>query len=222
MGRKFTGKFQVFRDRVHAGELLASLIGLGKLPGGMVLTIPNGGIPVGITVARRLNLGFDLAICRKLQIPWNTEAGFGAIAPDGSTILNRRLVEHLGLDRETIEKQKAKALRQILERERLFRGGEARPNLRGLPVLLVDDGLASGYTMLAAVRYAVSLGASKVFVGVPTASPGALSLVAGEVEKIYCVNVRSDLLGFAVADAYEHWYDLSDEEALAWLRKFKG
>jgi predicted phosphoribosyltransferase len=220
---RLLGKFYVFKDRLHAGEALARLLQRsGEGSEGLVLAIPNGGIPVGVVLAEKLRLGFDLAICRKLQIPWNKEAGFGALAPDGSLALNKRLMESLNLNSKALEAQKEKALEELKAKERRFRGDRPPPNLKGKNVILVDDGLASGYTVLAAVRYAWRSGASKVVVAVPTGSIGALRLVAGEASKVYCANVRGDLLGFAVADAYQQWYDVGDEEAVHWLRKASG
>ena len=213
------GKFYVFRDRVEAGETLAEMLqACEDVSGALVLAIPNGGVPVGATLAKKLKLDFNVIVCRKLQIPWNPEAGFGAVAPDGSLIINRRMVEALNLDSETIERQKVKALSEVRLKEGLFNAGE-KLNLKGGTVILVDDGLASGYTMLAALKFAEKVGSTRRIVAVPTASPKALSLIAGEAWRIYCANVRSDLLGFAVADAYENWYDVSDEEALEWLKK---
>ena len=214
------GKPYVFKDREHAGQLLAQLVLKDeKFRGDLVLAIPNGGIPVGVVLAESLGLKFDLAICRKLQIPWNPEAGFGAVAPDGTLVLNFELLRSLKLSSEVVEKQRLKALESVREREKALRVGRRPLRLEGLRVVLVDDGLASGYTMLAAIRYAYNLKASKVYVAVPTASPEALWKVVEEVEKVYCPNVRSSLLGFAVADAYQNWHDLEDEEALRWLRR---
>ncbi|RLI26893.1 MAG: phosphoribosyltransferase [Candidatus Hecatellales archaeon] len=211
------GKYYVFRDRVEAGERLAGMV-KGETVS-LLLAIPNGGIPVGVVLAGRLKAGFNLLICRKLQIPWNREAGFGAVAPDGSLALNEALMRGLNLDLKVLEEQKRKALEELRVKEAELRGGRPPPSLKGRSLLLVDDGLASGYTMLAAVRYAWRAGALRVSVAVPTCSTGALRLVASEASKVYCANVRGDLLGFAVADAYQHWHDISDEEALKWLGK---
>ncbi len=131
-------------------------------------------------------------------------------------------MENLSLNSKVLEAQKRRALEELKEKERAFRGNRPPPNLKGKHVILVDDGLASGYTMLAAVRYAWKSKASKVAVAVPTGSVRALKLVAGEAWKVYCANVRGDLLGFAVADAYQQWYDVSDGEALEWLRRISG
>ena len=216
---ELTGKFYVFKNRVEAGQTLAQMIQESEeSSAALVLAIPNGGIPVAVTIASTLHLECGVLICRKLQLPWNPEAGFGAVAPDGSLVINERMVRELSLNAEAIRRQKLKALKEIKLKEKLF-GAVEKFSLKGRTVLLVDDGLASGYTMFAALKFAEKAGSERRIIAVPTASPKALSLVSGEAWKIYCANVRSDLLGFAVADAYLNWYDVDDEEALTWLRK---
>jgi putative phosphoribosyl transferase len=146
-----------------------------------------------------------------VQIPWSPEAGFGAVTWDGKTILNEGLVEQLGLTEEDVEKAVAETKRNIAERLRKFRGNKPLPQLSGRIVLLVDDGLASGFTMLAAAQSVRDKGPKKVVVAVPTASLGAVELLESEVDEIVCLNIRSGQ-SFAVAGAYEEWHDLSDEE----------
>jgi predicted phosphoribosyltransferase len=189
-----------------------------KLSEALVLAIPNGGIPVAVSLAKTLRLSLKVLVCRKLQLPWNPEAGFGAIAPDGSLVINEEMVKALGLNNEAIRIQKLKALSEIKLKEKLFETVK-KHSLKDKTVILVDDGLASGYTMLAALKFAKKANSEKRVVAIPTASLGALRLISDEAWKIYCANVRSDLLGFAVADAYRNWYDVCDEEAAAWLRK---
>jgi len=215
----FRERVFVFRDRVEAGKLLAEKLreyaGKGNV---IVLTVPAGGVPVGYAVAKELAIPMDLAVVRKVQIPWNTEAGFGAVTWDGETVLNEPLVEQLGLTREEIEGSISKTKRIIQERLRKFRGYRPMPHLRDKVVILVDDGLASGFTMLAAARSARKRTPEKVIVAVPTASLGAVELLAPEVDEIVCLNIRSGP-SFAVANAYESWYDLTDEEVIRILEK---
>ena len=148
-------RVHVFRDRFQAGKLLAEKLreyyGKGNV---IVLAIPAGGVPVGYTVAKELAVPMDVVVVRKVQIPWNTEAGFGAVTWDGEMVLNEPLVEQLGLTREEIEESISKTKRIIQERLRKFRGDKPMPQLRDKVVILVDDGLASGFTMLAAARSA--------------------------------------------------------------------
>ena len=215
----FRERVFVFRDRVEAGKLLAEKLreysGKGNV---IVLAVPAGGVPVGYAVAKELAVPMDVVVVRKVQIPWNTEAGFGAVTWDGEMVLNEPLVEQLGLTREEIEGSISKTRRVIRERLRKFRGDKPMPHLRDKVVILVDDGLASGFTMLAAARSARKRTPEKIIVAVPTASLGAVELLAPEVDEIVCLNIRSGP-SFAVADAYENWYDLTDEEVIRILEK---
>jgi putative phosphoribosyl transferase len=151
-------------------------------------------------------------VVRKVQIPWSPEAGFGAVTWDGKIFLNEGLVEQLQhLTVEDIEDAIAETKRNIAERLQKFRGDKPLLNLRDKIVLLVDDGLASGFTMLVAARSVKESKPQKIVVAVPTASLGAIELLAAEVDEIACPNIRSAPM-FAVAEAYENWYDLTDEE----------
>ena len=212
-GRKF-----VFRDRLHAGEVLAEKL-RSVLPDGneLVLAIPAGGVPVGYALAKKLDMPLDVVVVRKIQIPWNTEAGFGAITWDGRQILNEPLVAQLGLGTEAMEQCISQTRQVAREKNQRFRGERPFPDLTGRTVVLVDDGLASGFSMLAAAESIKARRPRKVIVAVPTGSANAIALLAPRVDELVCLNVRSGPL-FAVADAYENWYDLSDEEVLGYLR----
>ena len=204
-------KIKVFRDRFQAGKLLAEkLRNYSAQENVLVLVIPAGGVPVGHTVAKELSVPMDVVIVRKAQIPWNTEAGFGAVTWNGETVINELLVEQLGLTEEDIEESISKTKRNIEERLRKFRGNKPMSPVKDKTIILVDDGLASGFTMLAAVRSLRKRQPRKIIVAVPTASSGAIDLLKSEVDEIVCLNIRSG--SFAVADAYENWYDLTDEE----------
>ncbi len=215
----FRDKQFVFKDRVHAGQLLAT-----KLKNHVdrvnvqLLAIPAGGIPVGHTIAKNLDLPLDVIIVRKIQIPWNTEAGFGAVSYNGTVLLNESLVAQLGLTSEIVQWCISQTQQIIRERLEKFRGNKPFPDLKKKIVILVDDGLASGSTMLVAVKSVQKQTPEKIVVAVPTASTGAIELVAPSVNKLICLNIRSGPI-FAVADAYQKWYDLSDEEVIEILRK---
>jgi putative phosphoribosyl transferase len=223
MSAKITGKpafrdrVSVFIDRFEAGKLLADelqeYIGDRDV---VVLAVPAGGVPVGYMVAKKLAVPLDVLVVRKVQIPWATEAGFGAVTWDGKVLLNEDLVRQLGLTQEEIENAIAETKRNIQRRLRKFRGNKPMPNLTGKVVILVDDGLASGFTMLAAVKSVKDKNPGRVIVAVPTASKGAIEVLAAEVEEIVCPNIRTGT-SFSVADAYEKWYDLTDEEVLRLL-----
>ena len=208
----------VFRDRDEAGVLLARSLESLRGRDAVVLAIPSGGIPIGLAVAAHLNLPFDLLIIRKLPIPGNPEAGFGAISLEGDVVLNRPMVRMLGLSDVQIERQAESVREELKTRDRLFRGGRPPAELRGRTLILTDDGLASGYTMMAAIRQARREGPAEIVVAVPTASLHTIDLLAGEVDRIVCLNIRTGSY-FAVAEAYRNWYDLSRDEVVALLRE---
>ena len=207
-------RVSVFQDRFQAGKLLADKLRdhAGK-ENVIVLAVPAGGVPVGYMVSKELDVPMDVMIVRKIQIPWNTEAGFGAITWNGKIVLNQGLAEQLDLTKEEIETSILKTKRNIQERLKKFRGDKPMPTLTNKVVILVDDGLASGFTMLAAARSVRESKPTKTIIAVPTASLGAIELLAPEVDEIVCLNIRSGP-SFAVASAYENWYDLTDDEVL--------
>jgi predicted phosphoribosyltransferase len=182
----------------------------------MVLAIPAGGVPVAHEIAERLKLAMDLIIVRKIQLPDNTEAGFGAVGPAGESVLNERMVLSFGLSEATVEQQIAKAWKNVDERNRKFRQGKRFPDLKNMTVLLVDDGLAAGSTMTVAVQVVREKGARKIVIAVPTAPAHTVETLLPLVDEIYCLNVRG-FYPFAVAEAYRSWHDVDDAEVLTLL-----
>lgn len=210
----YRDRTSVFRNRFEAGKFLADELKVYAGDSGViVLAVPAGGVPVGCVIAQRLAVPMDVIIARKTQIPWSPEAGFGAVAWDGTLVLNENLVKQLHLTQEEIKAAVLETKRNVEERLRKFRGNKPLPNLKDKIVILVDDGLASGYTMLVTVRSVKEKASKKTVVAVPTASRGAVELLMSEVDEIVCPNIRSGE-SFAVAEAYENWYDLTDEEVL--------
>ena len=208
-------KFYVFKDRTDAGRRLAEAL-KDYLEGEkniIVLAIPSGGVPVAKEIAKVLNAPLELLIVRKIQLPWNTEAGFGAMNLDGDIVLNEGLIKTLGLTEEDIKMQVEKTWETLLERNRLFRQNRPFPNLEGKTVVVVDDGLASGYTLKAALEFLKKRNPKRVIVAVPTCSKDSAEEIAKEVDALICLNLR-DIYPYAVADAYKNWYDLTPEEVL--------
>jgi len=215
----FRNRVYVFDDRFHAGELLAEkLREYGGRENVHVLAIPAGGVEVVLPLVKRLRLPMDLAITRKLHIPWNREAGFGAITWDGTMFLNEPLVSALRLTREQIDRVVAEEKEAIRRRLKLFRGDKPFPVLRDKVVIIVDDGLASGFSMLATAKSIEEKGAEEIIVAIPTASISAIGLLKPQVDKIICLNIRTGPV-FAVADSYREWYDLGDGDVIEILRQ---
>ena len=207
----------VFKNRSEAGSFLAGMLGDYASSNALVLAIPAGGVPVAYELARYLELDIDIVIVRKIQIPGNTEAGFGAMGPDGEVIFNEMLLRILRLSKKEVEQQVEKTKTVLEARNRLFRKGKPFPDLNGRTVILVDDGLASGYTMSEAIRFVTRKVAKKIIAAIPTASKSAIELLLPLVDELYCLNIRG--YPFAVADAFKEWYDLSDEEVISYLKK---
>jgi putative phosphoribosyl transferase len=218
--RELRNREYVFKDRAHAGKVLSSLLApeYAKAANVFVLAIPSGGVPVALEVAARLDSPMDLLIVRKLQIPGNPEAGFGAMTRDGAVFLNQPLLAELHLGEAEIEEQKRKVKRELEKRNDLFRNGRPPPNLENRSVILVDDGLASGYTMMASIHEVKARNAARTTIAVPTASLSSIQRLGDMADDIYCANVREGPF-FAVADAYEDWYDLDPDEVIRLIGK---
>ena len=214
-------RHSIFKDRSEAGRALAEFLAPDYEGQAMtfVLAIPAGGVPVGIELSKQLQLPFDCLIVRKLQIPGNTEAGFGAMASGGQVLLNQELVRRIGLSQNQIDTQTKKVQEELAIREDLFRRNRPFPNIEGMEVILTDDGLTSGYTMLAAIRFVLAIGAKKVVVAVPTAPLRSIRQVEQEANAVYSLHVQESG-AFAVANAYQHWYDLGREEVAGLLETF--
>jgi putative phosphoribosyl transferase len=208
----------VFRDRGHAGEILAGMLNRYENSRAILFAIPSGGVPVAAVMAEELRLRLEVAIVSKITLPWNTEAGYGAMAFDGSVLLNKGILTRAGLTEKQIEDGQRRTREKIERRLLKFRGDRPLPDLKETTAILVDDGLASGFTMLAAIGALRRLGGSDIVVAVPTASAMAVELVAPAVESLDCANFRSGA-SFAVASAYKHWVDVEEEDAVNLFRR---
>ena len=202
----------MFRDRRQAGEVLAGMLASFSESGAQVLAIPAGGVPVALAVAPALGLALDVAPVSKITLPWNTEAGYGAVAFDGTVRLNRALTEQLGLSDTTVGQGVARTTAKVRRRAERLRPGRPPLELAGRAAIVVDDGLASGFTMQVAVEALRGLGAEQIVVAVPTGHVDALERVSQAADELYCANVR-DGRRFAVADAYRQWDDVDENGA---------
>ncbi len=204
----------MFEDRMDAGRRLAQALSRYTECGALVLAIPRGGVEVGCQVADRLKADFDLLIVRKLPFPQNPESGFGAIAEDGTTVLIEQAVSHLSPDtvQSTVDDQK----REIRRRIRILRNGRSLPGLKDRHVILVDDGLAMGATMRAAVLMCKKRQAGKLVVAVPVAGSRVGRLMEQLVDEL--VVLEQPVFFRAVAQVYRHWHDVTDEQVLELLQ----
>lgn len=217
---EYRNRQALFEDRAEAGRELAEFIApnYAYREAAIVLAIPSGGVPVGLELKRRLGLPFDVCIVRKIQNPSNRESGFGAVNLDGKVVLNEPMKRAIAvpekLEREEIERVK----KELRERNRFFRGDRAAADVRGRTVILTDDGLASGYTMLAAAMSVAQRGAVRVAVAIPTAPDNALETLAAHVDEVYSLHIQYGRGPFAVARAYKNWRDLSRKEVSEMLK----
>lgn len=207
---------QVFQNRDDAGELLGRMLAQRYRDASdvVILAIPMGGVPVGLKIKMALCAALDLVIVRKIQIPGNTEAGCGAITQEGDIFINEPLMHRLHLSPDQIERQTREVQHTLEERNRLLRDGRPLPDMSGQTVILVDDGLASGYTMKASIHMVARHNAKKIVVAAPTAPRRTIDALGKNVDEVYCPNIRNQL-SFAVAAAYIDWYDLSLDQVKA-------
>ena len=206
----------IFADRTEAGSLLGQIVQEKASPDGLLLAIPSGGVPVAVAMRGHVSWPLELLLVRKVQIPWNTEAGFGAVNMDGDRIFNEPLLNSLNLPKEDVDRQVERTIQTIGQRNELFRGNKPFPEIVDKDIIIVDDGLASGFTMLAAIRFARRRKPSSITVAVPTGVLDTCNRIAAEVDLLYCLNIRENY-PFAVASAYDNWYDLTDQDVLDWL-----
>ena len=204
----------VFLDRHDAGRQLGALVKtLPAIRDPLVLAVPAGGVPVGRDVAAVLGAPLSLAVVRKIRIPGSTESGFGAVTWDGQVLINEPLRDALGLSAADVDEAVAETRENVSIRVARFTRGRPVPAMEGKTVILTDDGLASGFTMLAAIQSIRQRNPARVIVAVPTASASAAALVSRHADLLVCLNIRSGRT-FAVADAYRKWYDLDDREVM--------
>jgi putative phosphoribosyl transferase len=204
----------VFSGRHDAGKQLGVFItNVLSIHDPVVFAIPAGGVPIGKEVAMALGAPFSLAIVRKIRIPGTTESGFGAVTWDGQVLINSGLRAALGLSESDVDRAVAETKKNVTERIARFTRRKSLPDIAGKTAILTDDGLASGFTMLAAIKSIRMHNPAKVMVAVPTASAASAELVAHDADQLVCLNIRSGPR-FAVAEAYEEWYDLDDQEVL--------
>ncbi|MBD3172799.1 phosphoribosyltransferase, partial [Candidatus Bathyarchaeota archaeon] len=166
---RYREKTRIFRDRKHAGLLLAEELSNYKNdPSSIIVAIPAGGVPVGYTISEKLELPLEVAITRKLHVPWNQEAGFGAVTWNELVEINEPLVNHLGLTEDQMENVIEKEIRTINNRRKMY-GEKKFPDLEEKHPILVDDGIASGFSMLTTAKAIRKYDPMSITVAVPTA-----------------------------------------------------
>jgi predicted phosphoribosyltransferase len=209
----------LYRDRRHAGRILATALApkYGRRDDVVVLALPRGGVPVAWEVARALHAPLDVFVVRKLGVPGQEELAMGALASGGVVVLNHDVVEALGIDENTLSRVAADELRELTRRERLYRGGRPPTPVEDKTVILVDDGLATGSSMRAAVQALRQRGPRELVVAVPIAAPSTCKDLAEEVDDILCAATPEPMR--AVGLWYEDFSQTTDDEVRELLER---
>lgn len=209
----------MFRDRQDAGRKLAEALKGRTYVDGLVLGIPRGGVVVGAQIAATLNLPLDVIIPRKIGSPYNPEVAVGAVAQDGTVLYDYYSLAALGLKEEDLRPQVEKILAEIARRLELYRGDQPAPRLSGRSIILTDDGIATGYTVLAALRSVRAHNPREIILAVPVAPPETIELLRPEVSTVVCL--LQPVPFYAVGQFYEHFPQVEDAEVLSLLAAHK-
>ncbi len=213
-------RINVFRNREDAGEHLAGMLQDYRRSDAIVLGIPAGGVPVAATLATRLDLPLVVMPVNKILFPWTTESGFGAVAFDGTEWINEDAVRGYDLDADTVQTATKVAQEKVQRRRQRFHGIHPFPKLKDRSVIIVDDGIAAGSTIRAGILALQKAQAGKIIIAVPTGQDSSLYPIAMLVDAIYCANLRGGY-SFAVANAYQNWTDVSEDEVATILKQIK-
>lgn len=206
-----------FEDREDAGRRLAAWLERYRDEDPIVFALPRGGVPVGFEISRSLGAPLDVFISRKLGAPGQPEFGIGAVAPGGVRVLNRDVVERLGIPESYLEMVTRKEMAEVERRLHHFRGDRPEPEVAGRTVILVDDGLATGVTARAAVESLKRLGPRRLILAAPVCAAQTAKLLGPEVDELVCLEAPADLgaIGFWYAD----FSQTSDEEVIELLER---
>ena len=213
--------FPEFRNRRHAGVALAEFLNRERQENSVVLALPRGGVPVGEPLAARLKAPLELALVRKLPTPTSPEMGFGAVAIDGSRILNESMLKYMRISESQIESITDEVLREVRRRAREYVGHDFPPSVEGMDVYLVDDGLATGYTAIAAAKMVRNRNPKSLALCVPVSPRSSISVAQPYFDEIYCLITQASN-SFAVASFYMDFHDMSDDEVREILRRAKS
>ena len=208
-----------FTDRVDAGKRLALALKNFSGKKGIVLAIPRGGVVVGSVIAKALNLPLDVIIPRKLGAPDNPELAIGAVAEDGIAILDDTLIKYLGVGREYVKEETERQKNEIERRLKLYRQDTSYPDLKGFDVIAVDDGIATGSTMKAALASVKNRGAASITVAVPVGPPSTIQELNDIADRVVCLYMPEYFQ--AIGEFYDEFTQTSDEEVIEMLRENK-
>jgi putative phosphoribosyl transferase len=207
---------EAFRDRADAGRQLASrLKKYAHDPNVLVLGLPRGGVPVAFEVAESLNAPLDICLVRKLGVPGHKELAMGAIASGGVRVLNYDIVNWLGISGKTIDEVAIRELHELQRRDRAYRGDRDQPEIQNRTIILVDDGVATGATMRAAIHVLREQQPHKIVVAIPVIAPDVYTSLKSDVEEVVCVITPDPL--YSIGLWYKNFAQTTDAEVQALL-----
>jgi putative phosphoribosyl transferase len=202
---------KIFRDRVEAGQLLAEkLMSFKGRKDAIILALPRGGVPVGYEIAQALEIPLDIFLVRKLGVPWHEELAFGAIALGGGKVFNQQIITMLGLTQPVIDEVIHHEQQVLIERNEKYRGNRPLPDFKNRTVIVVDDGIATGATLQAAVMAIRQLGCRQLVTAVPVAPLEAEAQFKPLVDQFVCLETPAEL--FAIGSWYADFSQTTDEE----------
>jgi len=210
----------IFENRYDAGRRLAEKLAEYANQSVVVLGIPNGGVSVALGVALALGADLDLVISRKIPLPLSPEGGFGSVTDDGTTILNEEMVKKASLSQQQINYQVSQVRADIRDRSLLYHRDRPPVTISGRTVIIVDDGLASGYTMRAAVESVRHRKPERIIVAVPVGPEAVVKELEKVADKMVTCAVGSTPR-FYVSDFYRYWHEISDREVLHCLKEWR-
>ena len=206
-----------FRDRFEAGQILANRLTKYADKNPLILALPRGGLPVAFEVARTLKAPMDVYIVRKLGVPGQEELAMGAMASGGVRVLNQPVVDSLRISDPEIEIETKKEQAEIIRRENLYRAGRPPLDVSKRTILLIDDGIATGSTIKAAIAALKKQGAGAIIVGVPVAPVSTIEELKKEVDEVVCVSTPDFF--YAISLWYDRFPQVTDEEVCDFLKK---
>ncbi|MBO8127102.1 MAG: phosphoribosyltransferase [Firmicutes bacterium] len=210
----------MFRDRAEAGEKLADRLGQYKGQETIVLAIPRGGLLVAVPIIKQIHCHWDLIIPRKLGAPHNPEFAIGAVSVDGTYYLQEDYVKMLGVPQAYIDQEVKEQTREIKRRMEKYRGKSEPPEVKNRRVIIVDDGIATGLTVLAAIKSIQNQNAAKTVIAVPVGPPDSIEKLRTFADEVVCLATPEPF--YAVSEHYENFQQVEDDEVFALLTELKG
>ena len=210
----------MFVDRKDAGEKLSIALKKFKDENPIVLAIPRGGIVTAYETIKKLGFQWDLIIPRKIGLPHNKEVAIGAVSLDGTYILNEEYIDMLNISQEYIKKEVFEQIEEMKRRLNKYKGNENFPNVKNKTVLIIDDGIATGFTIQAAIKSIKKHNAKKIILAVPVGPQDTISLLEKIVDEVICLHIPYEF--YAVGSYYKRFEQTTDEEVINIVHELKN